>query len=123
MPGSGRLHHKGRLRDLRLTGAGPLALTRAGGGDGQPRGAQGGKSARDGGGQGLRGIVPAAVLALAFSPIEEAFSKVKGLLRKGAARTREALVDAIGRALDAVTARDARGWFAHCGYPLGAQPS
>jgi transposase len=57
-----------------------------------------------------------------FSPIEEAFSKVKGRLRKAAARTRGALVEAIGRALDAVTARDARGWFAHCGYPLGAQP-
>ncbi len=58
-----------------------------------------------------------------FSPIEEAFSKVKALLRKAAARTRGALVEAIGRALDAVTAKDARGWFAHCGYPLDAQPS
>ncbi len=58
-----------------------------------------------------------------FSPIEEAFSKVKGRLRKASARTREALVEAIGRALDAVTARDARGFFAHCGYPLDAQPS
>ena len=57
-----------------------------------------------------------------FSPIEEAFSKVKALLRRAAARTREALlVEAIGRALDAVTARDARGWFAHCGYAIGAQ--
>jgi transposase len=59
-----------------------------------------------------------------FSPIEEAFSKLKALwLGKAAARTREALVEAIGRALDAVTALDARGWFAHCGYPLSAQPS
>ena len=58
-----------------------------------------------------------------FSPIEEAFSKVKARLRKAAARTRGTLVGAIGRALDAVTARDARGWFAHCGYPLDAQPS
>ena len=58
-----------------------------------------------------------------FSPTEEAFSKLKALLRKAAARTREALVEAMGRALDAVTARDVRGWFAHCGYPLGAQPS
>ena len=57
-----------------------------------------------------------------FWPIEEAFSKVKALLRRAAARTREALlVEAIGRALDAVTARDARGWFAHCGYAIGAQ--
>jgi len=58
-----------------------------------------------------------------FSPIEEAFSKVKAHLRKAAARTRGALVEAMGRALDAVTAQDARGWFGHCGYPLDAQPS
>ena len=58
-----------------------------------------------------------------FSPIEEAFSKVKALLRCAAARTREALVEAIGRALDAVTARDAQGWFAHCGYAVVDQRS
>ena len=51
-----------------------------------------------------------------FSPIEEAFSKVKGLLRKAEARSREALVEAMGRALEAVTARNARGFFEHCGY-------
>jgi transposase len=56
-----------------------------------------------------------------FSPIEEAFSKVKALLRKAAARNREGLVEAIGWALDAVTARDTRGWFTHCGYAIGAQ--
>ena len=43
-----------------------------------------------------------------FSPIEEVFSKVKGLLRKAGARSREALVEAMGRALETVTARDAR---------------
>lgn len=58
-----------------------------------------------------------------FSPIEEAFSKIKARLRKAAARTRGALVEAMGRSLDEVTARDARGWFGHCGYPLDAQPS
>ena len=51
-----------------------------------------------------------------FSPIEEAFSKVKGLLRKAEVRRREALVEAMGKALDAVTAQDARGFFEHCGY-------
>ena len=56
-----------------------------------------------------------------FAPIEEAFSKVKALLKKAAARTREALVEAMGRALAAVTPQDARGWFAHCGYAVGAQ--
>ena len=58
-----------------------------------------------------------------FSPIEEAFSKVKALLKKTAARSREALIEAIGRALGEVTARDAAGWFAHCGYSPSAQPS
>jgi transposase len=51
-----------------------------------------------------------------FSPLEEAFSKVKGRLRKAEARSRDALVKAIGKALEAVTARDARGFFEHCGY-------
>jgi transposase len=58
-----------------------------------------------------------------FSPIEEAFSKIKALLRKAKARTRAALLEAIGRALEAVSAKDARGWFGHCGYLLNAQPS
>ena len=42
-----------------------------------------------------------------FSPIEEAFSKVKALLKKAAVRSREALIEAIERALGEVTARDA----------------
>jgi transposase len=56
-----------------------------------------------------------------FNPIEEAFSKIKGLLRKVEARTREALVEAIGVAISAVTAGDARGFFAHCGYSIPVQ--
>jgi transposase len=51
-----------------------------------------------------------------FNPIEQAFSKVKGLMRKAEARTREALIEAMGWALSAVSARDARGFFDHCGY-------
>ena len=51
-----------------------------------------------------------------FNPIDEAFAKVKALLRKAGARTREALVEALGAALDAVTVRDARGFLEHCGY-------
>jgi transposase len=58
-----------------------------------------------------------------LNPIEEAFSKVKGRLRKVAARTREALVEAMGEALSAVTPRDAEGWFAHCGYGATGQYS
>jgi transposase len=51
-----------------------------------------------------------------LNPIEEAFSKIKSLVRKVGARTREALVEAIAEALCAVTSEDAVGWFAHCGY-------
>jgi transposase len=69
----------------------------------------------------------ASVLFLApyspdFSPIEEAFSKIKAILRSSIeARTQETLVEAIGQALDAVSRRDALGWFAHCGYRLSDQ--
>jgi transposase len=51
-----------------------------------------------------------------YNPIEEAFAKIKNLLRKAAARTREALVEAIGAALSAVSAADIRGFFEHAGY-------
>jgi transposase len=57
-----------------------------------------------------------------LNPIERAFSKVKGLVRKAEARTREALIEAIGRALDAVANRDAHGYFGHCGYRTVGQP-
>jgi transposase len=52
-----------------------------------------------------------------LNPIEEAFSKVKALLRTAAARAHEALVAAIWAALRAITPADARGYFIHCGYP------
>ena len=52
-----------------------------------------------------------------FSPIEEAFSKLKTILRRAGARTREALQEAIIEALPRITAQDALGWFLHCGYP------
>ena len=51
-----------------------------------------------------------------FNPIEEAFSKVKGALRKAKARTLQALFEATHRALCGVTVEDARGFFGHCGY-------
>ncbi len=53
-----------------------------------------------------------------FNPIEEAFSKIKSALRKAGARTREALIEALGVAISAVTARDAQGFFKHSGYHL-----
>jgi transposase len=55
-----------------------------------------------------------------YSPIEPAWSKVKALLRKAAARTYDALLEAVANALRAVTSGDARGWFGLCGYvPCG----
>ena len=56
-----------------------------------------------------------------FNPIEQAFSKVKGMLREAEARTREALIEAMGWALSAVTATDVSGFFGHCGYRATAQ--
>jgi transposase len=55
-----------------------------------------------------------------YNPIEEAFGKIKNLLRKAAARSKGALVEATGAALSAITAADARGFFEHAGYhPTG----
>jgi len=51
-----------------------------------------------------------------FNPIEMAFAKIKALLRKAAARTVQALWDAIRYAIDAVTPQDARSFFSACGY-------
>ncbi len=52
-----------------------------------------------------------------FSPIEEAFSKLKTFLRRQGARSREALQEAIAAALELITTTDALGWFTYCGYP------
>ena len=51
-----------------------------------------------------------------FNPIEQAWSKLKTLLRGAAARTRDALEAALKSFLDLITAADARGWFTHAGY-------
>ena len=56
-----------------------------------------------------------------FTPIEQAFSKLKAILRGLGARTREALEAAVRLAIDAITAADATAWFAHAGYALPAQ--
>jgi transposase len=55
-----------------------------------------------------------------YNSIEEAFAKIKNLLRKATARSKEASVEALGTPLSAVTAADARGFFEHAGYrPTG----
>ena len=51
-----------------------------------------------------------------LNPIEKMWSKIKAYLRKVEARTKETLLEAIAAALRTVTASDAFGWFASCGY-------
>ena len=51
-----------------------------------------------------------------LNPIEPAWAKLKARLRAAGARSREALGQALGPALAAITPQDAQGWFRHCGY-------
>jgi transposase len=55
-----------------------------------------------------------------FTPIAQAFSKLKAILRGLAARTKEALWEAMRVAVEAITRDDALAWFAHAGYALPA---
>jgi len=57
-----------------------------------------------------------------FNPIELAFAKLQARLRQAGARTHATLEAAIGDALAAITPADTRGFYAHCGFPLPAQP-
>jgi transposase len=51
-----------------------------------------------------------------LNPIEQAFAKLKALLRTAASRTLEALWQAIGRLLDAFTPAECARYLAHAGY-------
>lgn len=53
-----------------------------------------------------------------FNAIELAFSKLKTWLRTAAARTRQALDEALAQALNWISEIDAQNWFDHCGYPV-----
>jgi transposase len=56
-----------------------------------------------------------------LNPIEQAWSKLKQILRSLKARTAETLDAAVADALNAITAENAQAWFAHCGYTNGLQ--
>lgn len=56
-----------------------------------------------------------------FNPIEGVFSKLKAFLRRQAARTPRTLRHAIAKGLATITARNADGWFSHCGYSARVQ--
>ena len=51
-----------------------------------------------------------------LNPIELAFSKLKRLLRTAAARTMDALCDAVGTALGHYTPNECAAYLRHCGY-------
>ena len=53
-----------------------------------------------------------------LNPIEQAWSKIKQVLRSLKARTAETLDHAVAEALKTITAENAVAWFAHCGYGL-----
>jgi transposase len=53
-----------------------------------------------------------------LNPIEEAFSKIKWLLREAEARTSKTPIEAMGAAISAVPDREARGFLEHCGYHM-----
>jgi transposase len=64
-------------------------------------------------GAGLRYLPP---YSPDFNPIENAFAKLKALLRKEAARSVAALWSAIGRLIDFVTPAECVNMFAAAGY-------
>ena len=51
-----------------------------------------------------------------LNPIEMVFAKLKALLRKAAARTRDDLWDTIGARLDRFHPDECRRYIRHCGY-------
>ena len=51
-----------------------------------------------------------------FNPIENAFAKLKALLRKEAARTVDAIWSGIGRLIDLITPAECQNMFATAGY-------
>lgn len=74
--------------------------------------------------RGVRTAIEAASATLRYlppyspdlNPIELAFAKLKGLLRKAAARTRDALDSAIASGLDAFTPSECSNYLRHDGY-------
>jgi len=56
-----------------------------------------------------------------FSPIENAFSKVKAFLARLRPQTPDALYDALHQAFDAISAHDAHAFFHHAGFSVLVQ--
>ena len=68
----------------------------------------------------MRAVVPAFLLA---GPQPDRGSPLEGQAhpKEVGARTEETMIEAMGLALAAVSAKDAKGYFAHCGYRTPAQ--
>jgi len=73
-----------------------------------------------------RALIEAAGCRLCFlptyspdlNPIESAFAKLKGRLRRAEGRSFDAVADAVGAAYPAITAQDCRGFYRDSGYNL-----
>jgi hypothetical protein len=92
------------------------AFARAGGGDGQPLRPQGREGQGDRRGVRLRAVVPASLLP-GLQPDRAGLLEAQGTpATVRGTHPRSTLIEAMGRALSAITAPDARGFFGHCGY-------
>ncbi len=70
----------------------------------------------------IRAVGASLLYLPSYSPdlnrIEQLFAKLKGLLRKAAARTKDALWATLGSLLDAFTPDECANYLANCGYDL-----
>jgi hypothetical protein len=122
VPSGGGLHQRCGVQDLRREDTHAPASAGADCGDGQSLCPQGQRVKELIERQGVASCFVLPPYSPDFNPIEEAFAKIKGILRKAEARTREALVEAMGSAISAIDPQDARGFFDHCGYDTQVQP-
>src|SRR5215212_10631394 len=83
VPGGGGLYDQGGLRGLRGAGIGAFAAPRASGGDGQPRGAQGGAGEGTHRSAGLLFALPAALLVAGFLADRGGFQQAQGAPEEG----------------------------------------
>jgi transposase len=53
-----------------------------------------------------------------FNPIEQAWAKLKDIIRRAQTRTRQAFDSAVASAMDQIRKTDIFGWFSYAGYRL-----
>jgi hypothetical protein len=104
--GSGRCYNRRSLRGLHRKSTRTQPEIRADRRGGQPRCSQGREGKGPARRTGLLVTLPATIFAGLESHRESFLDGIKGALRKAQARTREALIEALGVAISAVTPRD-----------------